>query len=219
MATKQSKALIRLFKSMKDYIISKSEYPPMDKFNQIVIKTYENSDAIDDIRRQMVTHNQLNTFIKIFDDKRNEELLILDGQPFKADVAYQRIYSKAKKSIIIIDDYIAVKTLQHLAISMSNVNITIISDNKSKKPLTKIEYDDFIKEYPSMNINFIKSVKKAHDRYIILDYDTKDMSVYVCGSSSKDSGNKITTIIKVNSIKEYISMIKNLLENNELKLR
>ena len=218
-AIKQSKALIRLFKSMKDYIVSKMEYPPIDKFNEIAIKTYENSDAIDDIRRQMVTHNQLNTFIKIFDDKKQEELLILDGQPFKADVAYQRIYSKAKKNIILIDDYIGVKTLQHLAIAKNNVDINIITDNKASKPLTLNEHNDLIKEYPSMNIRFIESNKKAHDRYIILDYGNKDMKVYLCGSSSKDTGNKISTIIKINRTLEYKPMIKELLSNNTLKLK
>ena len=45
------------------------------------------------------------------------------------------------------------------------------------------------------------------------------MKVYLAGSSSKDSGNKITTIMQVKDISEYNMMIKNLLSNPELNLR
>ena len=40
--------------------------------------------------------------------------LILNGEPFKADLAYSEIYQQAKNSIFIIDNYIGIKTLEHL---------------------------------------------------------------------------------------------------------
>lgn len=210
-AIKQSKALIRLFKSMKDYIVSKMEYPPIDKFNEIAIKTYENSDAIDDIRRQMVTHNQLNTFIKIFDDKKQEELLILDGQPFKADLAYKKIFNKTKKNIIIIDDYIGIKTIEHLRDIKENIKITIYTDNKHKH-LSHNELTDFYKEYPKIKLSFKKTNDLIHDRFIIIDYNTKDEAAYHLGSSIKDTGNKITMInrfVDSKLLKPVIDKLKN----------
>ena len=211
-AIKQSKALIRLFKSMKDYIVSRSEYPSTSQFNQIVLKTYENSDAIDDIRRQMLTHKQLNTFIKIFDNNRQEELLILDGQPFKADLAYQRIFKKAKKSIYIIDDYIGIKTLEHLR--NIKAKITIFTDNRNKH-LSYKELVDFKKEYPLVSLTFIKTNKTVHDRFIIIDYNTKNEQAYHLGSSIKDSGNKITMINEFSDYKLIHPIIKTLLKNKE----
>ena len=34
----------------------------------------------------------------------------------------------------------------------------------------------------------------AHDRFIVLDYGTKDEWVFHCGPSSKDAGNKLAAI-------------------------
>lgn len=74
-----------------------------------------NNKDIGEIKRNMLTKTDLPEFMKLFDSGiEHEEVLILDGQPFKADAAYQKIYRSAKKSIVIIDDYIGVKTLQHL---------------------------------------------------------------------------------------------------------
>ena len=52
-----------------------------------------------------------------------------------------------------------------------------------------------------------------HDRYIILDYDTSDEKIFLCGGSSKDAGGKITSILEDPDRKKYDSMIKELLQN------
>ena len=38
----------------------------------------------------------------------------------------------------------------------------------------------------------------SHDRFIILDYGTKDERVFHCGASSKDAGYKATSIVEFN---------------------
>ena len=86
------------------------------------------------------------------DELQSLQLKHLNGEPFKADVAYQSIYSKAKKSIIMIDDYLGVKTLNHLAQAKQGVTITIISDNKGSHPLKLSEFNDFLTEYPTKQI-------------------------------------------------------------------
>ena len=151
--------------------------------------------------------------------KSNEEILILDGKPFKADEAYQKIYKSAKSKIVIVDDYIGTKTLHHLAYSKKNVKITIISDNAARPKLSLTEYNDFITENPGRTITFLQSLHRAHDRYIVLDEGTKDMKVYHCGASSKDAGNRITTITRIIGIDDYKATIKVLLSNPVLVLR
>lgn len=44
---------------------------------------------------------------------------------------------------------------------------------------------------------FKKNNNRFHDRYIIIDYKTDNEKLFHCGSSSKDAGNKITTITKI----------------------
>ena len=43
-------------------------------------------------------------------------------------------------------------------------------------------------------MEFIRSMGASHDRFIVLDHLTKDERLFHCGSSSKDSGNRITVI-------------------------
>ena len=125
----------------------------------------------------------------------------------------------SKHKIIIIDDYIGVKTLTHLEHSKSTVSITVISDNKARPPLRQTEYNDFLTENPGRNIVFIQSSGQAHDRYIIMDEGTKNMMVYHCGASSKDAGKRITTITRITDIDEYKALINRLLGNPLLYLR
>ena len=167
----------------------------------------------------MLTRTELSDIMKLFDSEINsEEILILNGEPFKADMAYQKIFNLAKKNIIMVDDYLGVKTLHHLSHANKNVSITIISDNNGYSPLRQTEYNDFLIEYPGRNINFIKSVNMAHDRYIVLDYSTKTMKVYHCGASSKDAGKKITTITEIKEVDIYKDTIGNLMANPSLAL-
>ena len=219
LAIEQSKKLIRLFKNMKDYLAENQSLIGANKYLALVEKVDEHSKEIKDIEAKMVTRADFTDLMKLFDEgKRAEEILILDGEPFKADLAYQRIYKKAKKSIIIVDDYIGPKTLFHLAKAKKNIRKTIISDNKGIG-LRLHEYEDFIAEYPGCEVQFIKSNKRAHDRYVVLDYGTKELKVYHCGASSKDAGRRITSIAEVKEPQGYKEAIKALLNNPELKLK
>ncbi len=184
------------------------------------MQVQKNTESIANIGANMITKADLSDFMKLFDSGiEHEEILILDGEPFKADIAYQKIYRKAKRKITIVDDYIGVKTLNHLAHSKQNTSITIISDNKARPPLRLTEYNDYMTENPSRSITFIQSAKRAHDRYIVLDEGTKDMIVYHCGASSKDAGNKITTITRLTDIEDYKNTIHTLLGNPPLVLK
>ena len=158
--------------------------------------------------------------MKLFDQGlSNEEVLILDGMPFKADEAYQKIYRSAKSKIVIVDDYIGTKTLHHLSHSKKYVKITIISDNAARPKLSLTEYNDFITENPGRTITFLQSLHRAHDRYIVLDEGTKDMKVYHCGASSKDAGKRITTITRLSDIDDYKTTVRSMLGNPVLQLR
>ena len=219
LATRQSKMLIRLFKGMKDYIAENQPLLSGSSYAQLSYKIESTEKEVSDIKANMLTKADLPEFMKLFDQGiQNEEILILDGQPFKADVAYQKIYRSAKRSIIIVDDYIGVKTLNHLVHAKPGVKLTIISDNKLR--LLKLsEYNDFLKEYPTRAVDFIRSKDRTHDRYIVLDNDTAGMKIYHCGASSKDAGKRITTITLLSDAKEYKGMIDSLLKNDKLILK
>lgn len=219
-AIEASVQIIEAFVEMSHYIRQNRQLLPYDELKALELKQYQLSEKVQNIEDNMLTRADLSDLMKLFDAGiNNEEVLILNGEPFKADVAYQTIYKKAKKIVIIVDDYLGVKTLRHLSHVKSGVEVKVISDNKGYNPLRLSEFNDFIAEYPGMQVAFIKTMNKVHDRFIILDYGTKNMKVYLCGSSSKDSGNKVTSIVELKEVEVYKDMINNLLANNPLYLR
>ena len=212
-ATEQSKALIRIFKKMKDFITyHDSNLVSYDDILKLSLQTNENTKDIKKIEKEMKDIND-----KLSSNNKFKEILILNNKRVESDNIYSDIYSLAKKSIYIIDDYISLKTLVLLKEVSSNINIIIFSDNVNNK-LHKLEYDDFIKDYSHSNIKFITTKNKVHDRYIILDYKKKSERIFHCGSSSKDSGSKITSINEIMDTSIYDNIIKDLLNNEELIL-
>lgn len=108
-----------------------------------------------------------------------------------------------------------------LAIKQSKTLIRLFKEMKDfilENSNIYVEYTDFIKEYPNINITFKKTNNKIHDRYIILDYNKETETIYHCGASSKDSGNRITTITKINENIIYHNTIDELLLNKKLIL-
>ena len=211
LAVKQSKALIRTFKQMKDYIVENQGLIGQREFLQLSMQITSNVVEMQGLRRDLmnvedkvaglvdnlgnVVHkSELSELIL---DLSNPQLkygfLLLNGEPIEANLAYKDIYSIAKKSIYIVDNYIGVKTLVLLKDIPSSVEITIFSDNVGKG-LHTLEYQDFCKEYPFRKIKFQKSGGEFHDRYIIIDWNTDKQRIYHCGASSKDAGQRITTI-------------------------
>lgn len=216
LATKQSLALIRLFKGMKDYI-SSSALISTDDFLKLSIQTNENTSAIARIENEMLKKSDLPMIIKAFSKEQVAEYLFMNGEMCEANSTYQKIYSKAKKSIYIVDDYISLNTLLMFKHISSNIKVTIFSDNKQNH-LRLTEYNQFEVEYPHLVIDFKQNNDIFHDRYIIIDYGTKSEKIYHCGASSKDAGKKITTMTESKDTKIYKSLIDSILSNDALVL-
>ena len=236
LATKQSKALVRLFKKMKDYVIENQEILNHRDFLRLSLQTAENAQNIIEFRQKLTEiDDKVESVVSNLGDMvRKSELspimlnlgkpeippgwLILNGQPVENDLAYQQIYTLANKTITIIDNYISLKTLVLFKHAKQNVSVTIFTDNINNG-LHKVEFDDFCKEYSGLKIDIKKANNIFHDRYIILDYNMPDEKIYHCGSSSKDGGRKITTITKIDDTSLYKLLLAQLQNNQTLQLR
>jgi len=236
LATKQSKALIRIFKQMKDYIIDNQSLLGQREYLQLSLQAAQNTQDLLDLRNSLsaiddkvagiidtlggvVTKSELaNVMLDFVNPSIRRSWLILNGQPVESDLAYQHIYATAKKTIFVVDNYIGLKTLVLLKDVPTNVNITIFSDNTGSR-LHQAELNDFCREYPNVSISFRVSGKIFHDRYIVIDYQTADEQIYHCGASSKDGGDKITTITAVSDGAVYHPVIDRLIHNPVLIMR
>ena len=222
LAIRQSRALIRTFKQMKDFIIENQDFISSKELVQIAVQTNQNTKDIAEIKSQMATKEDLKKVMDNFiDPDTYKHFLLMNGDKIEADVAYTKIYKSAKKSIYVIDNYIGLKTLELLRAAKDNVEIIVFSDNvKNKDMLTKNILNDFRKDYPNINLKMKVAGKRYHDRYIAIDYETENEDFYLCGASSKDAGNKISSITKIEESSKdmYHTMFGGMLNNKNLKI-
>ena len=79
LATKQSKALIKLFKNMKDYLIENNSLLTQKDYLNLFKLINNNSDRITELEEE----------IKSFSKLINNHYLILNGEKIEGDIAYQ----------------------------------------------------------------------------------------------------------------------------------
>ena len=225
LAVRQSKALIRMFKQMKDFIIENQDFISSKELVQIAIQTNQNTNdiaRIDSKINTLATKEDLKKVMDNFiDPETYKHFLLMNGDKIEADVAYTKIYKSAKKSIYVIDNYIGLKTLELLRAARDKIQIVVFSDNvKNKDMLTKNILDDFRKDYPNIDLKLKIAGKKYHDRYIAIDFGTENEAFYLCGASSKDAGNKISSITKIEESSKdmYHDMFSKMLNNKDLKI-
>ena len=227
LAVRQSMALIRLFKQMKDYIVAENkQLLGNDGIAQIALQTAQNtrdiaehsadirelSGEVHDMRENLGKVNlDLQKVMENFIDPTTfKHFLILDGQKLEADIAYMKIYGMAKKNIIIIDNYLGVKTLDLLREIAKDMTVKIISNAMGCAALTPDIVNDFSIARPDINLTIQQTSRRFHDRYIFLDYDTPNEKLFHCGASSKDAGNKITTIMQIECTEIYHALVESL---------
>ena len=213
-AEKQSIFIMRAFKEMRHFVQQNMQFVTKNEIKQI---TDSHETRFNKIEKSIDEINE--NFLSNIDKKN---FMILKGQKVEADKAYIDIYKKAKKSIYIIDDYVDIKTLDLLLHKKKNVDVILFTGNYGKNSanpkrtfLTNSEVKDFDIENPTLRI---KNNNECHDRYIIIDYKTKDEKVYHCGASSKDAGNKVCTINEIEDINMIHPVIDKLLKNKDVVL-
>ena len=221
-ATAQSKALIRLFKQMKDYIAAENAPDVSAGMVALATQTSQNTRDIAEIATDVRTlSNKVErnegflqkVMANFIDPSTFKHFLILNGQRLEADVAYTQIYTMAKKSVLIVDDYLNVKTLDLLRCVAKGVSVKIFSEQHGHARLTASMLADFRAARPDVELGDVRATGNVfHDRYIYLDFGTDTEKLFHCGASSKDAGNKITTIMQLEDIVGYRALFEKLLQ-------
>ncbi len=104
-----------------------------------------------------------------------------DGQIFDAWEFVSGLIREAKKSIILIDNYVDDSVLSLLAKRNPGVKANIFTSNINKQ--IQIDIDKHNQQYPQIDL---KHFSKSHDRFLIVDEEI----VYHIGASLKDLGKK-----------------------------
>ena len=175
------------------------------------------SDVAEELK-DVVTKSELADMMNSFISNDNENWLMFNAKFSSADEVFESVYRQAKFTIFVVDNYIGLRTLVHLKNSPAGVDIILFSDNIGNNKLHNIEFMDFCKEYPTVQIKMQKTGGIFHDRFIVLDYGTADERVFLCGASSKDAGARITSIVEDYGTAKYKTVIESLLQNPQLVL-
>ncbi len=120
-----------------------------------------------------------------------KQKIFFEGQIYDAYSLIIDIIKRAKSKIMIIDNYIDDSVLKMLEKKNTNVEVIIITSNKSN--ISKLDIQKFNKEYPVLKI---AKIDKFHDRFIIID----NKELYHCGASIKDLGKKCFGVNKIDNI-------------------
>ena len=115
------------------------------------------------------------------------EGIFYDGQIFEAYAHIIRLISQARKSIVLIDNYINVDTLTMLSNRGAGVSATIYTRQMSQQQ--QLDMQRHNAQYPPIAVNISQH---NHDRFLIID----DV-VYLFGASLKDAGKKLFAYIKM----------------------
>lgn len=128
------------------------------------------------------------------------EGVFYDGQIFDAYVQITNLVKQAKKSIVLVDNYIDEITLLMLSKRNNGVTATIYT-----RQLTSQQQLDLTRHNSQYPLIKIVVCRHNHDRFLIID----DVP-YMFGASLKDAGKKLFAYIKMQetSASELLSLIR-----------
>lgn len=170
--------IVNSFIEMRKFLASNGQV--FERLTNVEYQLQEHNKKFDEVFNQL----QLGENIK--------QRIFFDGQIYDAYSIIIDIIKKANKKILIIDNYIDDSVLKMLAKKKNNVEVVILTSDKSN--IDNLDIKKFNKEYPILKV---AKTNKFHDRFIIVD--SKEM--YHLGASIKDLGKKCFAINRIEDIK------------------
>ncbi len=172
-AVKQSIYIMRSFREMRKFMISNSEL--FSRLDKVELKQLETDQKLQQVFNYIATSKEVSQ--KIF----------FNGQIYDAFSLLVDLVRKADKTIVLIDNYVGVDTLNILAKKKDGVKVDIYTSINSK--LSKNDIKKFNLQYSDLTV---KKLDTFHDRFMILD----KCVCYHIGASLKDAAKKALQLAK-----------------------
>ena len=176
--------IMNRFVKMHNFLVSNREM--FARFDRIELKQLEIDKKLEEVFNYIATNTEM------------KQSIFFDGQIHDAFSFIVKLIQKAKKEIILIDNYMDVHTSSILCKENRGVKVTIATVGKgslSTKDITK-----FNAQYPKL---LLKTTTDFHNKFLIID-KTK---IYHIGVSVKVAGKKSFGITKI----EDKDLIQNLI--------
>lgn len=163
-----------------------------------LLKGYAVNQRIENIEAKLLEHDQkIDFFVKT--SLPPVEGIFFDGQLFDAYKFAADLIRSARKSIVLIDNYIDENVLMLFTKRSPGVTVIIYTAQISKQLTLDLQRHNT--QYAPI---IIKQFKQSHDRFLLID----DKDIYHIGASLKDLGKKWFAFSKLNlDIKDIIQKI------------
>ena len=124
-----------------------------------------------------------------------------EGQLWDACSLVEKLIGRAKKEILLIDNWVGPGTLDMLAKKRKGVKVEVVSSPRDNK-LAQSDIDKFNTQYDGLAV---KTSLTFHDRFLIID----GKELYFIGASLKDLGRKCFgfTVLDKSNIPDIIAKI------------
>jgi hypothetical protein len=156
--------------------------------NRHLIALQENMDKrmthIEDIQSKQ--QQQLDFFIRT--STPPAEMVLFEGDFYKAREAFETIVRSARERVVVIDGYVSALTLDILDVRAPGVRATIYTKGVGQGMQRLMDEHDRL--FPDAHVNILKWRNESHDRWLIADD-----RLYHCGHSlNAAGGHKLSAI-------------------------
>lgn len=179
--------IMNSFVEMRRFLLSNKEM--FDRLDKVELKQLETDKKLEEVFEYIGRNT---------DVKQN---IFFDGQIYDAFSFIVGLIQRAKKEIILIDNYVDISTLNILCKKNQGVDVLIATAGKGN--LSPKDTNKFNSQYPKLSV---KTITDFHDRFLIID----KTEAYHIGASLKDAGKKTFGITKIegnNLIKSLINKV------------
>lgn len=173
-AVEVSVKIMNSFVEMRRFLLSNQEL--FSRLDRIEIKQLETDRKFEEVFNYIAANTEV---------KQN---IFFNGQIYDAFSFIVGLIRKAKKKIILIDNYVDVYTLNILCKKNQGVDVVIATAGKGS--LSAKDIIKFNAQYSKLSV---KTTTDFHDRFLVID----KTEVYHIGASIKDAGKKSFGITKI----------------------
>ena len=173
-AVEVSVKIMNSFVEMRRFLLSNQEL--FSRLDRIEIKQLETDRKFEEVFNYIAANTEVKQYI------------FFNGQIYDAFSFIVGLIRKAKKKIILIDNYVDVYTLNILCKKNQGVDVVIATAGKGS--LSAKDIIKFNAQYSKLSV---KTTTDFHDRFLVID----KTEVYHIGASIKDAGKKSFGITKI----------------------
>ena len=180
-AVRVSLSIIDAFVAMRRFLMANA-----DVFRRI--ETVERKQIVDQAKNE----ERFQRVFAALDEKKDvNQGVFFDGQLWDACSLAEKLVARAKKSIVLIDNWIGPGTLDILAKKRKGVAVRVVTSTRGNK-LAESDVAKFNEQYPSLTVT---TSAVFHDRFLIID----ENEIYLIGASFKDLGKKCFAFAKLDA--------------------